>query len=282
VQVKVLSKNSRQSAVGSPQLIIRKECFILFVQIFLFIFLMGLSFVINAQQLILQGKITFERKENMHKLIDDEMADDKDPSPWYSEIRKTAPKYRTDLFELSFNSKQTLYQLVTEDDIPFNQHWYRVAYNNKVLTNLEQRSFTTEKTVYEKEYRVTDSLPQIQWKLTNEFREIAGKNCRKATTILFDSVYIIAFYTDEIPVSGGPENFQGLPGMILGIVVPRIHYTYFATNIQNQLIPEKDMQLAPAKRKAQQVNIAGFTKEMLSAFTDWGNSAIKVYWRTMF
>lgn len=240
------------------------------------------SLVANAQQLVLQGKITYERKENMHKLIDEEMADDKEPNPWYTEMRKVAPKYRIDIFQLSFNAHQSLYQLITEDDKPFNQQWFRVAYNNKVLSNFDTKKFITEKSVYEKTYRVTDSLPQIKWKLSNEYREIAGKNCRKATTILFDSVYIIAFYTDEIPVSGGPENFQGLPGMILGIVIPRIHYTLFATNIQSQLLPEKELELLPAKRKVQQVTIASFTKEMLSAFKDWEKAAIKVYWRTMF
>ncbi len=241
-----------------------------------------MSFALHAQELVLQGKIIFERKENMHKLIDDAMAKEKSPSPWYTEMRKVAPKYRTDIFQLNFTTKQSLYQMITEDDIPFNQRWYRVAYNNKVQSSFVKQTFTSHKTVYEKEYAITDSLPQIKWKLTDEYREIAGKNCRKATTILFDSVYVIAFYTDEIPVSGGPENFQGLPGMILGIVIPRIHYTCFATSVQSQLITETDLALPAPKRKTQQVNFAAFTKEMLGAFKDWGNDAIQVYWRVMF
>jgi GLPGLI family protein len=244
-----------------------------------FVFLFNIC---RAQELLLQGKITFERKENIQKLIDDEMAAEETPNTWYIEMRKIAPKYRTDIFQLSFSTKQSLYQLITEDDIPFNQRFFRVAFNNKVLTDFEHKTFSTDKTVYEKDYRISDSLPQLQWKLSNEFREIAGKNCRKASTILFDSVYVIAFYTDEIPVSGGPENFQGLPGMILGIVIPRIHYTSFATNIQSQLLAEKDMQLPPLKRKTVQHDLNGFKKEMLAAFKDWGDDAIKVYWRIMF
>jgi GLPGLI family protein len=231
---------------------------------------------------MLQGKIIFERRENMHKMIDDEMAADKNGGPWYAEMRKAAPKYRVDIFQLNFSTKQSFYQMITEDENPFNQRWFRVAFNNKVLSDFEKKIFTTDKIVYEKEYRITDSLPQNQWRLTNEYREIAGKNCRKATTVLFDSVYVIAFYTDEIPVSGGPENFQGLPGMILGIVIPRIHCTLFATSVQSQLLAEKDMQLPSAKRKTIPVNIAAFIKEMRGAFTDWGDEAIKVYWRTMF
>jgi GLPGLI family protein len=235
-----------------------------------------------GQELVLQGKITYERRENMHKLIDDVMARDKSESSWYVEMRKIAPKYRVDMFQLNFSTKQSLYQLTVEDELPFNQRWFRVTFNNKVLSNFEKGTFVSDKIVYEKEYRVTDSLPQMQWKLTNEYREIAGKNCRKASTILFDSVYVIAFYTDEIPVSGGPESFQGLPGMILGIVIPRIHYTCFATTVQSQLVAEKEMLLPPVKRKTVQTKIDGFVKEMMGAFKDWGDDAIQVYWRVMF
>jgi GLPGLI family protein len=244
-------------------------------------FLLLLNFC-SAQELMLQGKITFERKENMHKLIDDEIAAAKDPSPWYTEMRKIAPKYRTDIFQLTFNTKQSLYKLITEDDIPFNQRWFRVAFSNTVWSDFEKHRFVSDKMVYEKGYRIEDSLPQLQWKLTDEYREILGKTCRKATTILFDSVYIIAFYTDEIPVSGGPENFQGLPGMILGIVIPRIHYTYFATQIQSQLVEEKDLQLPAVKRKTILVSIKEFKEKMLAAFSDWDTDAIKIYWRVMF
>jgi GLPGLI family protein len=240
------------------------------------------SFYSYGQELMLQGKITYERRENMHKILDDEIAKEKAPSPWFSEMRKVAPKFRVDQFVLHFNTQKSLYQLTVEDEIPFNQRWYRVAFNNKVETDFVKQKFLTDKIVYEKTYRLSDSLPQYQWKLTNEFREIAGKNCRKATTILFDSVYIIAFYTDEIPVSGGPENFQGLPGMILGVVIPRIHYTCFATQIQYQQLTDAELQLPPIKRKMEQVNFVTFAKEMFAAFKDWGDGAIQVYWRTMF
>lgn len=245
------------------------------------IFLLGIG-KLNAQELILQGKITFERGENMHKLIDDEIAAEDEVSVWYTEMRKAAPKYRKDIFEMNFNTHQSLYQMTKEDEEPFNQRWFRVAYANKVLLDFDKNTFASNKTVYDKDFLVTDSLPLIQWKLVDEYRNIAGKNCRKATTILFDSVFVIAFYTDEIPVSAGPETFQGLPGMILGIVIPRIHYTIFATQIQGQLLAEKELVMPPVKRKTATVTIGNFKKEMLSSFKDWDKDAIKVYWRVMF
>ncbi len=55
-----------------------------------------------------------------------------------------------------------------------------------------------------------DSTRKITWKITDEMREIAGFSCRRANAIMLDSIYVVAFYTDQIPVSGGPESFSGL------------------------------------------------------------------------
>jgi hypothetical protein len=49
---------------------------------------------------------------------------------------------------------------------------------------------------------------------------------------IFDSVVVIAFYTDEIIPTSGPESFGGLPGMILGLAIPRLHTTWYATKLE--------------------------------------------------
>jgi len=48
---------------------------------------------------------------------------------------------------------------------------------------------------------------------------------------------VVAFYTDKIPVSGGPESFNGLPGMILEVAVPHEHVTWTATKITGGEVP---------------------------------------------
>src|SRR5688500_12403147 len=73
-----------------------------------------------------------------------------------------------------------------------------------------------------------DSVSKIKWKLTADTRMIACYECRKAIGILADSIAVFAFYTDEIMISGGPEGIHGLPGMILGVGIPRLHATWFA------------------------------------------------------
>ena len=62
-----------------------------------------------------------------------------------------------------------------------------------------------------------------------------------------DSVYVIAFYTDQITTTGGPESFNGLPGMILGVAIPRINTTWFATKLELVEVKPQDL-IAPIKR----------------------------------
>jgi GLPGLI family protein len=46
-----------------------------------------------------------------------------------------------------------------------------------------------------------------------------------------DSIYVVAFYSDQIVVRGGPESFWGLPGMIMGVVLPHEYTTWYATKV---------------------------------------------------
>lgn len=240
------------------------------------VFVLILLFIIinsKAQQIIHSGKITFERNENMHKLITDN-------SSWSQAMKSKMPKYRTDIFELTFNSKNSNYKIIQEDESQFANWYYRVAAQNSVYTLLSSNKMIADKIVYERNYRIEDSIPNLKWKMLGEYREIAGFNCRKASTIIMDSIYVIAFYTNEISVSAGPESFQGLPGMILGIVIPRLNITYFATKVENMVLSDIDFKIpnAPKNKKA---NILEFKNEILKDTKDWGEDGPKIYWKAM-
>ncbi len=64
---------------------------------------------------------------------------------------------------------------------------------------------------------------------------------------MFDTVAVFAFYTDEIMVSGGPESITGLPGMILGVGIPKTFTTWFATQVSLQ--PNLKSIVPPGKGK---------------------------------
>ena len=77
---------------------------------------------------------------------------------------------------------------------------------------------------------------------------IAGFNCRKAVTKIFDSVYVFAFYTDEIIISGGPCSINGLPGMILGVTIPRLYTSWIATKVMLNGVDENTIKPVTVRR----------------------------------
>jgi GLPGLI family protein len=94
-----------------------------------------------------------------------------------------------------------------------------------------------------------------------------------------DSVYVFAFYTDEILTSGGPEGFSGLPGMILGIAIPRLNATWFATKLELTAVPSPLSTSTPVKgKKTTRSELNSILKINLK---DWGEWADKNIWWIM-
>ena len=109
---------------------------------------------------------------------------------------------------------------------------------NTVFVDFSTGKSAVQRNIMGTDYLVQDSIRKIKWRITGETRNIAGYKCREAHAVVQDSVYVVAFYTDQIWVSGGPESFSGLPGMILQVTLPREHVTWMATKITVQDVPE--------------------------------------------
>lgn len=112
-----------------------------------------------------------------------------------------------------------------------------VSFNGggSLYKNLKEKIALTETEIYGKEFLVTENLEPLEWKLENETKKIGNYTCYKATVvfkprerddkdkaILLTSVpetdrTVTAWYTPEIPVSNGPQNYWGLPGLILEV-----------------------------------------------------------------
>jgi len=86
------------------------------------------------------------------------------------------------------------------------------------------------------------NVKPIVWELTKETKKIDEYTCYKATTILKEekenggylSDFIVAWYTNQIPVPFGIQNFGGLPGLALELTqnTERGILFYKATNIE--------------------------------------------------
>lgn len=239
----------------------------------LFIACLGCMLTASAQtQFITKGRVEYEKKLNQHKGIEEQA----ESSVWMQAMLKAYPKTITDIYELRFDSNRSRYKLAKENNDNKYLMWgTKPTETDGVVQDLDNKTVSTQREVFENTYVIKDSLRNLEWRITDETRQIAGFECRKAVTRICDSVYVVAFYTDQIPVSSGPESFGGLPGMILGLAVPRLYTTWFATKVE--LTEPTAAQLNPVQ-KGKKVNWEQLYAELKKGFKDWGKEADKRLW----
>ncbi|XZF13144.1 GLPGLI family protein [Chitinophagaceae bacterium MMS25-I14] len=232
------------------------------------LFLMLTATAASAQYTA-QGTIEYERKVNVHRQMEDYGED------WFEQMKAQVPKFSSSFFNLYFDTQKTLYKPGKESDNQFRMFGGSPAADNVVYTNLPAKKVTAEKVIYEKKYLVQDSMRVLKWKITDEIRTIANYKCHKAVGKICDSVYVVAFYTDDIMVSGGPEMFSGLPGMILELAVPRLYTTWVATKVDIAPPPATTF-VAPAKGKV--VTQQQLVQNLQESLKDWGKWANRNIW----
>jgi GLPGLI family protein len=131
--------------------------------------------------------------------------------------------------------------------------------------NVKDKTYNVDKEFFGKEFLIVDSLPNYEWKMEGESKQIGNYLCFKATAVrpvaqsdfrnfrrakeedkkevkndkneevkevkkeepkttnfmdgweMPKEIVITAWYTMDIPVPQGPENYWGLPGLILEV-----------------------------------------------------------------
>jgi GLPGLI family protein len=222
------------------------------------------------------GVIEFEKRSNMYAIIKKKINKDNESyyGPAFDQYKKNNPQTKIGKSTLNFTKDKSLYK-VTSAEEPLTNNWVTrdmlADLRNTVATNFNTETSIAQKNIYEETYLVKDSVRKINWKITDETREIAGYECRRANAIIMDSVYIVAYYTNQIAVSGGPESFTGLPGMILGLALPHENVNWFATKVTEVTVPEKDL-LPPTKGKS--ITNKGLIAIVTSALKNYGPEAL--------
>jgi GLPGLI family protein len=232
----------------------------------LIIILLGLTLKTAAQMPIYltEGRIEFEKKLNLHARLDAIYGDNDDS--WKDMEKKRMPKFKITYFDLRFHDNKTLYMpgRENEENLRLRQE---PGEENVIYSELDKSESIAQKKVFEQVFLVKDSTRAIRWKITDEKRNIAGFDCRRANAVIMDSIYVVAFYTDAIVTPGGPESFSGLPGMILGVALPYEHVTWFATKVLTESTTAASLQ-APAKGK--KVNNKELLETLNKSLKNWG------------
>lgn len=245
----------------------------------LFIYtLLVFAFSANAQHTYM-GKIEYERKINMHAQMA-EMEEQMGGNSFMEKMKSQIPKFNTSYFDMTFDTSRTYYKPGREAPGAnvFKMFGGGPATDNIVLTEFAKNSVTANKNVFDQKFYVQDTIRVMDWKERDEVRTIAGYKCHKAVGRICDSVYVVAFYTEDIPVAGGPEMFGGLPGMIMELAIPRLHTTWVAGKV-DLIVPKPEEMVVQEKGK--KVNEKQLHDTIYDSFKKWGAMANRNVWWTV-
>lgn len=128
-----------------------------------------------------------------------------------------------------------------------------MMYGGAYYKNVKDTIFLQQRDIFGKEFMIKDSLQVFDWEMSTESKQVGNYTCFKATAVIpFDAtdfknmtrkepkddaekekqeqstnfldmidipteIIVIAWYTPQIPVSQGPSNYWGLPGLIMEV-----------------------------------------------------------------
>ncbi|NQX86750.1 MAG: GLPGLI family protein [Flavobacteriaceae bacterium] len=160
-----------------------------------------------------------------------------------SEFEAILQKQFQKTFKLSFNKQESLYKEEEQLESPMPQSqnmevmFIGGTSSNVFYKNLTEKRFSKQSETMGKLFLIQGALEKYDWELGSETKNIGNYTCFKATLKqsseknslvmmkddnLDDSLNegeteIVAWYTPQIPVNTGPDDYHGLPGLILEV-----------------------------------------------------------------
>lgn len=136
-----------------------------------------------------------------------------------TEVRSTDLLYMNDqsvYFEVGKKEFQEKDKVVRNQDnsITFNTYQKEKTTSFILMDLKKNHLFNTVE--YENIYRTIEPIPQMNWKLQDEYKEIENLILQKAILKFRGRTYI-AWCNLEIPISTGPWKFNNTPGLIYEI-----------------------------------------------------------------
>jgi GLPGLI family protein len=195
------------------------------------------SFVVVSNAQITYGKVTYERKTNLYKRFKHW----EDVKEWIKE----SDKVKVDEFEMTFNDSSAVFKPIESE---YREQFDWATNSNTTYQYKSSNTKVTFKKIWGEEFMLKDSLAKRKWKMTDGQRNIAGYNCRKAIWVENDSSRVYAWYADEIVPGFGPESFNGLPGLILGLATEDGGIIYFAKKVEI-IQPKAEVFMLPKTKK---------------------------------
>lgn len=165
-----------------------------------------------------QGTITYEETVKLDIKIPEGM----------EEVFAKMPKERTTTNVLYFNADESLYlpkkdKIGSEDDeVSMESGGFHLKFkmnepDNRTYINRKEGKITLKQDLLGKSFLIEKPIVKYNWKIGTEMQRVANHVCMQATAVIDDSTSVVAWFTSDIPISLGPQEYQGLPGAILAL-----------------------------------------------------------------
>jgi GLPGLI family protein len=223
----------------------------------------------------LEGVIHYESKINLHRNIPKER----------ESMKSMIPEFRTSKEQLFFNTGESLYQPVEEDDEEdINNGGMRMRFarpNVEIYINQANTQKLTQQEFMGKKYLIEDTLKISPWKFGTETKTILGYECRQAyytdeTTgpMGVRKQEITAWYTDKIRPFLGPENFNSLPGAVLAVDVNNGERVIVATKVDFRPLKKNELKMPNAGTKTTREEFRKIVEEQMERMRANGGNMI--------
>lgn len=160
------------------------------------------------------------------------------------EQKKRMIKRMTNMFQkeyiLIFNQTESIFKVKEKSDSPNQKEGRRSAamsgsMDGNLYKNLKEKQQFKNAELFGKKFLINEPLAQFDWKMTGKNKNIGQYICFEATTkriikdvapkkegekfdpfkMIDKEIDVVAWYTMQIPVNNGPNDYWGLPGLIL-------------------------------------------------------------------
>lgn len=190
-----------------------------------------------------QGVATYKSKRKLDIKLDSTQMD----AEMQARIMERLKKQFEKTYILTFNQEASIYKEEEQLEAPQPANVRVVAMtvggSDVLYKNTKEKQYVNQNESFSKLFLIKDKLEILNWTLAKETKNIGEYTCYKATIKRevpvvrsririnaeentdtdantepeMQEITITAWYTTEIPVSNGPGNYHGLPGLILEV-----------------------------------------------------------------
>ncbi|UII22710.1 GLPGLI family protein [Fulvivirga ligni] len=208
-----------------------------FTRLLFSIFLISFfSYKVSAQNF--SGIATYTTSSSIHISMDSTQVPLEEITRIQNELKKKMQKEYTLVFNTTESSWKQVESLNSGPAKASGNGMELMIVDNSsdevLYKNLPMKQFERGSDLMGKKFIVKDSLRNYNWVLTNETKTIGNYKCQKAIStriveakkfstgmtemeVTQDTIKTVVWFTPDIPVAHGPQEYTGLPGLILEV-----------------------------------------------------------------